>query len=211
MPHAAAVGTFSASDVAAALKRARTYLLTARANPAVLEQHQVSILQTQLDSDFLDALRTSTQPIQSSLDATFLAPRNRLAAPVRVLGSVTDSYGPPSGGAPARLQLNVNLVWAYALTADYAVAPIGSHVVTIHEKVEVDFWATATGRLDKPSLGAGNILYFDSDCGFFNQRMLGLPRTDDPDVVSESGRTLIRGEGFDPNADLRSSRTCRVR
>ncbi|MDT4936835.1 MAG: hypothetical protein QOG80_506 [Pseudonocardiales bacterium] len=205
LPKPARTGPFSATEVKGALARARTYLLTARTDVAVLTKHDVSVLKALVDPK---ALRfAGGSPIQRILFSTFLAPKNNLAAPVRLLGTVTDRYEPRSGRAAERFVVSANLIWAYALKAGYPLAPIPNNVVAIHERIELSFYLSAdmSGPRAKPSPTRDDALWYDIDCGYFNQRLLGLPRSNDPDALPGIDNGVSQREAFDPNSEANAS------
>ena len=206
MPAARSAGPFTMSEVAGALSRARAYLLTARTNSTVLARHDTSALQRLVDPHVLSS-SSSGQPLQVKLAATFLAPGNALAAPVRLKGTVTDRYVPTSGNVAERFVVSANVVWAYALRASYPVAPIPSSVVAIHERIQLSFYLSAdmSGPSAKPDPSSDQTLWYDVDCGYFNQSILALPRIDDPDALPASNTGAGPDTAFDPNSDVNGS------
>lgn len=203
MPAPIQEGPYSPSEVAAALARARTFLLTARTDPGVLTRHDVSRLKQLVAPFALRPAHTRGQPIQSVLDATFLGPGNTLADPVRLTGSVSMAYRAQNAQAGERLTVTANLVWAYALKASYPVASVPFRVVAIHEKTELDFYLDTTmdGPDARPVPYQDDSLWFGIDCGYFNQRLLALPRTNDPDALPDRPGA-DPSAAFDPNGPV---------
>lgn len=210
MPAPIQEGPYSPAEVKAALARARTFLLTARTDPAVLYRHDVSRLKTLVAPFMLRPSYTQGQPMQTVLDATFLGPGNTLTDPVRLAGSVSMAYRAQNDQAGERLTVTANLVWAYGLKADYPVARVPFRVVAVHEKTELDFYLDTTmdGPAARPVISSAHRLWIDMDCGYLKQDLLALPRTNDPDAVS-GDPVSDPSAAFDPNAPLTSDHACR--
>ena len=187
MPPAGQAGPYSAATVKGALARARAYLLTARTAPAVLVRH---------DLNALAALATSAVS-RTTLYPTLLAPGNTLAAPVRVSGSVTDSFEAATEEFSEHLSVTGNLIWAYALRATYAVEQPQPLLIR-HEHIKLDFYLDAD--MDGPQAAVYPVsdveTVYSMDCGYANDRLLGLPRVNDPDREPAAGGST-KG-AFDP-------------
>jgi hypothetical protein len=61
----------------------------------------------------------------------------------------------------------------------------------------------------KPVLDRSRVLWFDTDCGYFNDVLLGLPRRDDPDALPNT-RSVNSRDAFDPTRPFpAASHQCR--
>lgn len=133
-----------------------------------------------------------------------LAPGNVFAAPVRAHGAVAYRLGARSGTQAQRLMVTVNVVWAYALRADYRLAAGPASVVALHERSTF----VITGPSDTRSVrapAASTLLWFDADCGYRAQRLVGLPRAHDPRALLGYDNGVSADRAFNPATTIELS------
>lgn len=126
-----------------------------------------------------------------------LAPGNTLAAPVRGEGTITYQHRAKTAHSPEELVVSVNAIWAYALQADYPLAPGPGSVVGLHERAEFRFAVGATAAKVATASRKDTLLWFDDDCGFRSAGLVGLPRASDPDALPGYSNGVSADQAFD--------------
>lgn len=139
--------------------------------------------------------------IAAHTTAKALAPGNALAAPVRATGTITYQDVARTAHAPEELIVTANVVWAYALHADYALASGPGAVVAVHERAVFRFAVAGVGGA---AVGRGAVvpardarLWFDGDCGFRESGLVGLPRANDPGALPGYSNGVSVEQAFD--------------
>ena len=211
MPAAASTGVFTATEMAAALALIQRFILTARTDPVVLTQHDLTGLDRMVAEAELTQPHFQDGSRQSIFFPSRLAPGFALSAPVRVNGPVAVTYVPTGRLGSKYLSAEANLVWVYPLVPQGDTVPARTYLVVLHEDLVL-----ATPHLDPTNKGkiyvqsdeyaAGNM-----DCGYLEQGELALPRIDDPATRPVPSGTVPTGtQVFDPKFDITTvGSTCR--
>ncbi|SDP06677.1 hypothetical protein SAMN04515671_2858 [Nakamurella panacisegetis] len=206
MPTATAVGPLSAAQVRHSLDVAHRYLLTARTDPRVLTAHQTGLLRSMIVPAELATSAPVTGP-NSVLRPTLLAPGFKLAAPIRVNGTVAAKYA--SSSTRRVLVVTTNLVWAYALVPQADSLTTGDDIVVLHEKMTLDLYPSDPTWKDKVWITDADWYTANIDCAYVKQGLLALPRIDDPSRAPRpSGVVPTGSQVFDPKTPLDMGGSC---
>ncbi|MET3804153.1 hypothetical protein ABIB25_001139 [Nakamurella sp. UYEF19] len=208
MPPAAKSGPFSKVQVAPALDLAHRYILLTRADPRVVINHQVTLLTALVVPEELRRPGLKITGADSILRPTLLAPGNRLAAPIRVNGTVTYTYQHDAAGHPI-LQVTTNLVWAYPLVPYAGVPTPGDTISLRHDHMTLNLYPTDTKLRDKVFIEDIEGFQSNLDCEYADQGLMGLPRVDDPSRAPVPSATLPTDDrAYDPRTPVDGSGNC---
>lgn len=155
----------------------------------------------------MDDIRTYL--VNTRTEHTALARGNALTAAVRADGVLSYRHLAKSRHAPEQLVVSVNVVWAYALRAEYPLAPGANRVVALHERAEFRLPAGTPLKVQE-HLVKDRLLWFDNDCGYRAAGLVALPRANDPAALPGYSNGVSMEQAFDIDTTAQiSGHVCR--
>jgi hypothetical protein len=197
LPAAKRSGPFTENQVAAALAKVRTALVTARLDRRFMTAKDPEPLIRQFARDARADLRKELASDTFAAFATRLAPGSRLTTDQpRVKGRISYRASKDADGIRI-LAVTTNFVWAYAF--ETSSTPPGDELVVVHDTV---VWSVPhPDDVDQASKGLwiedADSYAVNIDCAAFDKGLLGLgtpssggPEEPDPDAVFDPDKTL---------------------
>lgn len=209
-PAAAAIGPFTAQQVADGYAKVRQAVITSRLDRAVLEQHDVERYLTQLAKDSQKNMRPvfGTDPHEAHAYAT------RLAAGHKLLPAVPKVKGrmwAEQGTRPGELVVHTNFVFAYAFQAGE-----DAKLADVMDIVAVDRWDTdysvLTGKYAPSSLGIWPVrsqgFTYSMGCEALRAGYLAPAYSERRANAAVNAPPKDRTTYFDPASTLPATSTC---